>query len=51
MDGIQTRKQAADPKLSDIIERHNKLKEQREESKAKSREYYRRLRDAGKVQD
>ena len=32
-------------------ERHKKLKEQSEESKAKSREYYRRLRDAGKVQD
>ena len=35
-----------------MIERHQALKKQREESKAKSRAYYRRLRDEeSKVQD
>ena len=38
-----------DEKLA--IEKHKEITKRREESKAKSREYYRRLRDAGKVQD
>ena len=34
-----------------MVERHKALEDKRKESKARSREYYRRLRDAGKVQD
>jgi len=51
MAGTLTPKQVANQKLSDLVERHKALEDKRKESKARSREYYRRLRDAGKVQD